>query len=259
MEEMALARAATLYTASNGRGAFAEVPAGTALTVDAGKNSFFQGTNWVAVAVPRHLSVWVHGDLAPGGKVAMNNTHVRAGAGTQFNSLGMVAKGTELEVRGSLGEWLRVAPPGTARTWVDAALLKPLPAPPPPPSAPVATANTEDAEDAEETPKTDPRVEIEIPAALAGVLLSQTHEQGRAVEISGIADWPAAQHWNIPANALVQTPGGETYLVSADGPADEWMGAKVTVRGTLWRLAGHDTPLVVADELTAHPFSLGGQ
>jgi len=261
---MALASAATLYAASNGRDAFAEVPTGTRMEVDAGKKSFFQGTNWVAAAVPRHLSVWVHGDLAPGGKVAVNNTHIRAGAGTHFKSLGAVSKGAELEVRGTLGEWLRVAPPASARIWVDGALLKPVPKPEPPAAPAVVVARVADVPRETQTDareggggqRVEEQVEVEIPGAPAGVLLSKTQPQGRAVELTGVADWPFAQHWNIPANAVVETAGGEFYLLSTPEAAQDFVGAKVTARGTLWQLAGHDTPLVLVEELVVHPFSL---
>jgi len=253
-----LASAATLYAASNGRDAFAEVPAGTRLEVDAEKNFLFKGTNWVAAAVPRHLSVWVHGEFAPGGKVAQNNIHVRAGAGTHFKSLGMAPKGAELEVRGALGEWLRVAPPGSARIWVDGALLKP--APEPETETPVQTLVASEGDLPRETPEMGRAVEnkIEIPAELAGVLLSQTQPQGRVTEVTGVADWPFAQHWNLPANAVVQTPGGEMFLLYTPESANGFVGAKITARGTLWWLAGQDVPLLLAEVLDAHPFSLEG-
>jgi len=231
---------AILYAASNGRDVFAEVPEGTRLVVDAEMRSTFQGTNWVAVALPRHLSVWVHGELAPEGKASVNNTHVRAGAGVRFRSLGVVEKGAELEVRDRLGEWLRVAPPDSARAWVNAALLK---------TPPQVVAS------GEELPQTEI---VALPEALAGVLLSETRTQGRATELTGVADWPGVQQWNIPATATLQV-GEEIYLLVTGAAANDYIGARVTARGTLWWLAAQDVPLMVVEELTVHPFSLVGE
>ena len=251
-----------LYASPNGRAPFAEVPAGTRLFVDAEKNSRFQGTNWVAVAVPRHLSAWVNGELAPGGRVGMNNTHVRAGAGARFRSLGVVEVGTELEVRGSLDEWLRVAPPESARVWVDEALLQP------PPALVVVEEEAEVKEEeagvaataVEETDEEESgwAAKVEIPAALAGVLLSQARPQGRPVEVAGVADWPGVQEWSVPATAVLRATDGGTFLLLTRGPADAFVGARVTASGALWWLAGLDTPLVVVEQLSARPFSLVG-
>ena len=239
-QEMILNAPATLYAASNGRDPFAEIPAGTRLSVDPAMRSLFLGTNWVAVSVPRHLSVWVNGEFAPGGKIAMNNIHVRAGAGAGFKSLGAVAKGTELEVRGTLGEWLRVAPPDSARVWVDGALLKSL----------TSSLSAESALSKNEEEK------IEIPAALAGVLLSPNVRQGWQETLTGIADWPDLRPWDTPATLTLATSPETKFSLLVEGDVTSCVGARVTVRGTLWQLAGHDTPLMVVEELTAHPFSL---
>ncbi len=237
--ERSAVAAVSLYAAANGEAMFAEVPEGTRLMVDTELRSVFLGTNWVGVIPPRHLSVWVYGELASEGKVQVNNTHLRAGAGVKFKSLGQVPKGTELEVRGKMGEWLRVAPPEMARLWVDEAMLRE-------PAEPAVVVVEAPA--------------FEAPAALAGVLLSKGYVQGQAVTLTGVADMPGVREWNTPATATlrVSTVPETTYLLVTTDAAEGFAGARVTVRGTLWWLVAQESPLVVVEELTAHPFSLIG-
>ena len=102
------------------------------------------GEAWVAVAIPQRCDTWIRTDLARGGKVGVEGARLRAGAGIQYSIVGTLPLGTELDVRGSLGDWTKVAPPDlpTVAVYVTNAYVKvleeaPVAAPPPPAAAPI--------------------------------------------------------------------------------------------------------------------------
>ena len=66
---------------------------------------------WVAVGVPDKCDLWIRSDLVRGGEVRVDGARLRSGAGTQFTIVGSLPLGTPLEIRGTAGEWSRVAPP----------------------------------------------------------------------------------------------------------------------------------------------------
>lgn len=69
------------------------------------------GEPWVAVGVPEECDLWIRSDLVRGGEVRVDGARLRAGAGMQYSIVGALPVGTPLEVRGSVGDWSRVAPP----------------------------------------------------------------------------------------------------------------------------------------------------
>ncbi len=81
---------------------------------------------WVAVAIPHRCDTWIRSDLARGGKVGVEGARLRAGAGRQYSIVGTLPLGTELEVRGTMGDWSKVAPPDlpTVAVYVTNAYVK---------------------------------------------------------------------------------------------------------------------------------------
>jgi uncharacterized protein YraI len=88
---------------------------------------------WVQVAIPDSLSVWVYAELVKGGKVAVSRLNVRGGPGINYRKVGQVERGTPLEVRDRNGEWLRIAPPAGCRVWISREYVEPVPRPQPKP------------------------------------------------------------------------------------------------------------------------------
>ena len=80
----------------------------------------FRGTNgeWIAVAPPDSIGLWVFTDFVKEGKVATDKLNVRAGAGINYPTVGAMVKGDPVVVRNKLGDWLEIAPPTNAALWV---------------------------------------------------------------------------------------------------------------------------------------------
>lgn len=100
--------------------------------------------DWLAVAVPTDLVVWVHGDFvdaSTGGaaRVQGRRVHARSGPSLNHRSLGLLPVGQSLQVMRREGDWCAVTPPTSLRAWISRRYVEPVPAPIPallPPMAP---------------------------------------------------------------------------------------------------------------------------
>jgi hypothetical protein len=123
--------------------------------------------SWIRVAAPPSVDLWVYAELIRDGRIAVNKVQVRGGPGIQFQRVGELARGDAVTVRGTVGDWARIAPPEGCHLWIHrdfvATILPPTPAPPstvpgaaPPPSttadAPVVTNGAGLASAPEEVP-----------------------------------------------------------------------------------------------------------
>lgn len=101
---------------------------------------------WVKVTPPDTLDLWIFANLVKDGKVTVNNAQVRSGAGLNFNVVGKLQRDDTVNIRGKVGDWIKIAPFPTAAVWVTNSYVKlsapPAPpppvTPPPPPPAPIA-------------------------------------------------------------------------------------------------------------------------
>ena len=100
---------------------------------------------WVAVAVPEACDLWIRSDLLRDGVIAVERARLRAGAGVNYTDVGILGRGTRLTVRGTFGDWTKVAPPQdpaisvyVTNLYVRAVAAAPQPAPPPARPAPQA-------------------------------------------------------------------------------------------------------------------------
>lgn len=90
-------------------------------------------TEWVEVVVPANIDFWVLGDyLKEGVVVCRQRVNVRAGPGINFSTVGQLDNAAKAEVRGSHGEWIKIAPPENCSLWVSRSLVEVAPARPPP-------------------------------------------------------------------------------------------------------------------------------
>lgn len=96
---------------------------------------------WVKVTPPDSIDLWIFANLVKDGKVTVNNAQVRSGAGLNFNVVGKLQRDESVNIRGKVGDWIKIAPFTTSALWVTnsyVALSAPPPPPPPPPPAPIA-------------------------------------------------------------------------------------------------------------------------
>ena len=163
---------------------------------------------WVKVTPPDSLDLWIFAELVTDGKVNVNKAQVRAGAGLNYHAVGQLQQGDAVEVRGKVGDWLKIAPFPTAAVWVtnsyveacappspptpEPAQAAPAPAPEPPapePPAPVASLVLQAPTPAEQSPAPPPPLDdMIVPAAADPVA-------------SGARSSPATDRPGIPAAA----------------------------------------------------------
>lgn len=80
------------------------------------------GEEWVEVAAPAKADLWVTKSFvqAPANTIGANRVNVRAGPGINYNVVCTLALGDVVEPRGEeVAEWLKIAPPPSARLWIS--------------------------------------------------------------------------------------------------------------------------------------------
>lgn len=75
--------------------------------------------DWVEVAPPDSVDLWVHRDFLKDNVVSGTKLYVRAGAGINFSVVGTLTRGETVVPRGDFGEWIRIAPPPGCSLWVS--------------------------------------------------------------------------------------------------------------------------------------------
>ena len=84
--------------------------------------------NWYKIKLPEQVSGYLRQDYLQlehydVGVVNANNLNIRAGAGVNFSSLGRLAKGSKVKIRGKNGEWFQIEPPEGSVGWIEASLV----------------------------------------------------------------------------------------------------------------------------------------
>lgn len=74
---------------------------------------------WIGVAPPEDVDVWVHSEFIAGDQVIPARLNIRYGPSLNHGVVGVVSKGDTLTVRGEAGGWLRIAPPESTVVWVS--------------------------------------------------------------------------------------------------------------------------------------------
>ena len=74
---------------------------------------------WIGVAPPYSMDVWVHSDYIRDGKVMPARLNIRSGPSLNHGKVGVVERGDVLTIRGEAGKWLRIAPPDETIVWIS--------------------------------------------------------------------------------------------------------------------------------------------
>ena len=88
------------------------------------------GEEWVEVAAPEQVSLWVTKSYVqqPANTIGANRVNVRAGPGINYNVVCTLELGEKVEPRGEeVAEWLKIAPPAAARLWISRDYVEILP------------------------------------------------------------------------------------------------------------------------------------
>ncbi len=215
---------------------------------------------WVEIVPPESVELWVHQDFVADGKSAASKLNVRAGPGVNYNVVGNLAKGAALTVKGTFGEWVRIAPFPEASLWVSKDFVRlSLPVkktPPPPPMVAVVTnrpppvpviAPTATVQAAQDTPPPPPADLVLVP--LVG--------QGKLVEREGELK-PAPYAMNRPSSfRLAQRVGTRMdtvcYLRGNTQQLQSLMGYRLSVRGREYWVQGVNESIVVVERIEKRP------
>ncbi|MBL7017257.1 MAG: SH3 domain-containing protein [Kiritimatiellales bacterium] len=74
---------------------------------------------WIGVAAPKSVDVWVNSEFVADGAVVPARLNLRSGPSLNHGVVGVVERGDVLTIRGEAGEWLRIAPPEETVVWIS--------------------------------------------------------------------------------------------------------------------------------------------
>ncbi|MEI6210673.1 MAG: SH3 domain-containing protein [bacterium] len=98
------------------------VPAGQELVTRGLPNG-----NWVPVAPPDDVTVWIYAELVRNGRVVRDKTQIRSGPGLSYKVVGSLAQNTAVEQRGRVGDWIRIKPLSGFSLWVSQSAIAAVP------------------------------------------------------------------------------------------------------------------------------------
>ena len=79
----------------------------------------FIAGDWVGVAVPSGVAVWVYAELVRDDVVAVSKLSVRSGPGITYRTVGMLLKGDKVVSHGTLNGWMKIDAPANCRVWIS--------------------------------------------------------------------------------------------------------------------------------------------
>ncbi len=222
---------------------------------------------WIRVVPPDSLEFWVHRDFVDGDKVTTRKLNVRAGAGINYNVVGMLSRGDSIERRGTFGEWIKIAPVDQSSVWVSKSLVEltypSQPLPPPPVAEPIpAPAPSTAGEPAERTPvftPPPPEPVVEEGARIAvdpleGLELIPLAGQGRTVQREGRIKRSPWLFFDKPAPyRLVRRHGNKIeticFLKGNSTQLEALEGETLVVHGKEYWVEGVKQPLILIETI----------
>lgn len=87
------------------------------------------GEEWIEVAAPASVDLWISKDYVqqPQNVIGARRVNVRAGPSINYNIVDTLERGTPVEPRGEVAEWLKIAPPPSAHLWIHRDYVDVLP------------------------------------------------------------------------------------------------------------------------------------
>jgi uncharacterized protein YraI len=215
---------------------------------------------WVEVAPPERIDVWVHRDFVREGIVQTSSLQVRSGPGINYQRVGTLHKGERVSARGEFGEWLKIAPPADVSLWVHRDFVqwpappKPpvppketvrAPVPPPPPPKPVPRPPAV----AESRPVSEPKP----PPPPADLRLAPAAQQGRLVQREGYVK-PVGFLFGRPSRFQLAVDRGnrlETlcYLRGNDDQLAGFQNRLLRIEGREYWVQGVRHPMLVIERI----------
>lgn len=216
---------------------------------------------WVEVRPPESVDLWVSRDLVTDNKIAVSKANIRAGPGINYGIVGRLERGQSVEVRGSFGEWVRIAPFDEASLWVSAEFLelkRPAAVEPPSiPTSPQPVALPSDLARAAASPTNVPppvsAPPADTPAPPAGLDLIPLEGQGQAVEMTGELK-PAPYLFSRPSPYRLARKDGSAYttvcyLRGNTAQLESLRGKHLRIKGRQYWVQGTREPVVAIESI----------
>lgn len=205
---------------------------------------------WLCVVPPPQTIFWLYAELVRDGIVSVNKAQVRAGAGLSHKAVASLNQGTSVNVRGRLGDWLRIAAPSGIVLWVagEYASTSSLSPAAPDPSDGDATTRINEA---------TVLITTNIPCQLQQQRLATGRTQGEVVQLRGRLDWSSQWHREQPVsfNLLNDNQRGDCQpvcqLVASASAYEKMVGSDVCIIGSRWWLVDEILPLILVERLEA--------
>jgi uncharacterized protein YraI len=223
---------------------------------------------WVEVVPDDKLDFWVHSDFVKNGEVTATTLNVRAGAGINYSTVGVLERGDRVDVRGTFGDWLKVAPPLGASLWISGKLVELMNrehtdsrkwTPAEKVSKPAEEPRT--VEVAEREPgvrdvpaprEPAPKVE-KVSTGTAGLKLVPLEGQGATAEKKGVLKRAGFLNSGPTDYLLVQDGGYRAktvcYVRGNVQQLESFIGTAMTIRGQQYWVQGVRHPVLVPEQI----------
>ena len=216
--------------------------------------------DWVKVAPPPTVGLWVAAEFVKDGKVVPAKLNVRAGAGINYPTVGTIFNGDSVTVRKKAGEWLEIAPPTNASLWIAREFVKervapapavpasvaekPVPAPAPAPRPPVARVPA----------PVIPPDPAPLPPDLGQKGLVPLEGQGETMEREGVLRKTWLLDFGRASNyCLMDVERGRPvtvcYIRGNNAQLKEWEGRRMKVKGEGYWIKGSAKPVIVPRQI----------
>jgi hypothetical protein len=231
--------------------------------------------DWVEVAPPDSVDLWVHREFIKDSQVMAPKLYVRSGPGINYTVVGTLLRGDTITPKGDFGEWIKIVPPAVCSLWVNRSYVQVLqpeksklvPAQRSSADQPVKTGG-QVVEVAAEAPDIySPPVVAVAPKAPVVQLVQQQAAtnapldmeliplagQGRAVQRDGILRLSGLV-WGRPSRfRLVRYEGSRIemicYVRGNSSQMNTLLGERLLIRGREYWVQGVKYPVVVPDEI----------
>ena len=196
-----------------------------------------QGKEWTAIRPPENSSLYISSALIVEGKLK-SAANLRSGPGVNFQSLGILPKGTPVTVLADKNSWSRIGVPEAAiKCYIASAYVK-VAAPPAP---------------AKETPRKETPAVTEKPVIKKGDIVSFDNDKfrelqkgylkgsARNITVEGILEGPAQSSFG---NTYILHAGKKDYHVAGIIPGNIDITKKVQINGISNIIPGWDSPVL---------------
>ena len=82
--------------------------------------------DWVEVAPPASVELWVHREFIKDNQVIAPKLYVRGGPGINYTAVGTLMRGDTITPKGDFGEWIKIVPPAVCSLWVNRSYVQVL-------------------------------------------------------------------------------------------------------------------------------------